>query len=146
MVEMKEQLDVTDVKGNKIGVMNVEIAPCNDKGREYTEADDMFVDSPEDLVKKNVNFVFKILNCRGLPNKYTVTKLITYCFYKRSDKLGIHKTHCFFQDVHCKYKIYLEEKDHVTQKISLTANPDFNYKETFKFRPATIQVRKFLCK
>ena len=72
MVEMKEQLDVTDVKGNKIGVMNVEIAPCNDKGREYTEADDMFVDSPEDLVKKNVNFVFKILNCRGLPNKYTV--------------------------------------------------------------------------
>ena len=61
MVEMKEQLDVTDVKGNKIGVMNVEIAPCNDKGREYTEADDMFVDSPEDLVKKNVNFVFKIL-------------------------------------------------------------------------------------
>ena len=73
MVEMKEQLDVTDVKGNKIGVMNVEIAPCNDKGREYTEADDMFVDSPEDLVKKNVNFVFKILNCRGLPNKYTVT-------------------------------------------------------------------------
>ena len=95
MVEMKEQLDVTDVKGNKIGVMNVEIAPCNDKGREYTEADDMFVDSPEDLVKKNVNFVFKILNCRGLPNKYTVTKLITYCFHKRSDKLGIHKTHCF---------------------------------------------------
>ena len=52
--------------------MNVEIAPCNDKGKEYTEADDMFVDSPEDLVKKNVNFVFKILNCRGLPNKYTV--------------------------------------------------------------------------
>ena len=71
---MKEQLEVTDVKGNKIGLMNVEIAPCDDKGREYTEADDMFVDSPEDLVKKNVNFVFKILNCRGLPNKYTVKR------------------------------------------------------------------------
>ena len=77
MVEMKEQLEVTDVKGNKIGLMNVEIAPCDDKGREYTEADDMFVDSPEDLVKKNVNFVFKILNCRGLPNKYTVKLSLT---------------------------------------------------------------------
>ena len=67
-----------------------------------------------------------------------------YHFSKRSD--NVDKTHWFFfQDVHCKYKIYLEEKDHVTQKISLTANPDFNYKETFKFRPATIQVRKHVC-
>ena len=47
---MKEQLEVTDLKGNKIGIMNVEVAPCDEKGREYTEADDKFVDSPDDLV------------------------------------------------------------------------------------------------
>ena len=46
---MKEQLEVTDLKGNKIGVMNIEVAPCDEKGREFTEADDKFVDSPEDL-------------------------------------------------------------------------------------------------
>ena len=91
MVEMKEQLEVTDLKGNKIGIMNVskpnpetwlvltflifqlEVAPCNKKGREYTEADDKFVDSPDELVGKDVHFVFKIVNCRGLPNKYTVS-------------------------------------------------------------------------
>ena len=82
MVEMKEQLDVTDVKGNKIGVMNVEIAPCNDKGREYTEADDMFVDSPEDLVKKNVNFQ------NGQENKYIYKMKI-----KQTNKQK-QKTHC----------------------------------------------------
>ena len=100
---MKEQLEVTDLKGNKIGVMNVsrivyfysdinsnifimkcatlaihwrifqvEVAPCNAKGKEYTEADDKFVDAPDELVGKEVNFVFKIVNCRGIPNKYTV--------------------------------------------------------------------------
>lgn len=114
MVEMKEQLEVTDLKGNKIGVMNVEVAPCDDKGREYNESDDMFVDSPDDLVGKNVNFAFKILNCRGIPSKYT--------------------------DVHCKYRIYLNEKDTKTIKVNLTSNPDFNSNELFKFHPATRQV------
>ncbi len=32
----------------------------------------MFVDTPDELVGRDVNFVFKIVNCRGLPNKYTV--------------------------------------------------------------------------
>ena len=52
----------------------VEVAPCNAKGKEYTEADDKFVDAPDELVGKEVNFVFKIVNCRGIPNKYTVSK------------------------------------------------------------------------
>ena len=54
------------------------------------------------IVGKNLSFVFKITNCRGLPNKYT--------------------------DMQCKYKIYLDEKDTLTTKISLTSNPDFNSK------------------
>ncbi len=52
----------------------MEVSPCNSKGREYTEKDDMFVDSPEDLIGKELNFVFKVVNCRGVPNKYTVSK------------------------------------------------------------------------
>ena len=100
MVEMKEQLEITDLKGNKIGIMNVskknyrinyylpticqlEVAPCNKKGREYTEADDKFVDSPDELVGKDVHFVFKIVNCRGLPNKYTVFLIILKIFGKK---------------------------------------------------------------
>ena len=134
MVEMKEQLEITDLKGNKIGVMNVrekmelhqfelkmfqlEVAPCNKKGREYTEADDKFVDSPDELVGKDVHFIFKIINCRGLPNKYT--------------------------DVHCKYHVYLDTTEVTTEKISLTANPDFNHKKQFSFNPATRQLVDYL--
>ena len=54
------------------------MAPCNKKGREYTEKDDKFVDSPDELIGKDVHFLFKIINCRGLPNKYTDV----YCKYK----------------------------------------------------------------
>ena len=50
----------------------MEVAPCDSKGREYSESDDMFVNTPEDLVGKDVHFVVKVVNCRGLPNKYTV--------------------------------------------------------------------------
>ena len=110
------------------------MAPCNKKGREYTEKDDKFVDSPDELIGKDVHFLFKIINCRGLPNKYT--------------------------DVYCKYKVYLDEKvkrlrydnsvfdfiiqDSGTEKISLTANPDFNHKKQFDFNPATRQLIDYL--
>ena len=49
------------------------MAPCDAKGREYTEKDDKFVDSPEELIGRELNFSFKIVSCRGLPNKYTVS-------------------------------------------------------------------------
>ena len=110
------------------------MAPCNKKGREYTEKDDKFVDSPDELIGKDVHFLFKIINCRGLPNKYT--------------------------DVYCKYKVYLDEKvtsliikiiflnssiqESHTEKISLTANPDYNYKKQFDFNPATRQLIDYL--
>ena len=42
------------------------------------------MDSPDELIGKDLHFLFKIVNCRGLPNKYT--------------------------DVYCKYKVYLDEK------------------------------------
>ena len=105
------------------------MAPCNKKGKEYTEKDDKFVDSPDELIGKDLHFLFKIVNCRGLPNKYT--------------------------DVYCKYRVYLDEKvgcplsskciilyfqttqDSATEKISLTANPDYNHKKQFDFNPAT---------
>ena len=69
------------------------------------------MDSPDELIGKDLHFLFKIVNCRGLPNKYT--------------------------DVYCKYRVYLNEKDSETDKISLTANPDYNHKKQFDFNPAT---------
>ena len=111
------------------------MAPCDSSGREYNEADDMFVDSPDELVGKEVNFVFKIVNCR----------YFSFCLYvKKSD---CYQLICNFRglpnkytDVHCQYRIYLDDTDSHTEKLSLTANPDFNHVKLFKFNPGTRQV------
>ena len=42
--------------------------------------------------------------------------------------------------MHVAYRVYLDDSDTVTEKISLTANPDFNHKKVFNFAPATRQV------
>ncbi len=44
--------------------------------------------------------------------------------------------------MHCTYKMFLDEKVHTTDKISLTANPDYNHKQLFRFNPATKQAWK----
>lgn len=59
----------------KVLILNaqVEIIPCSDKGKEFTDADDVFVEDPEQLRGKNVSFVVNIVSARGLPNKFTVS-------------------------------------------------------------------------
>ncbi|CAG0885568.1 unnamed protein product [Darwinula stevensoni] len=117
MVELKEQLDIIDLKG-KVGVMNVEVVPCNAKGKEYVEADDMFVDTPEELVGKELHFKVKILDCRGLPNKY--------------------------KDIYCKYKDYMGDSEIKTKQAGDTANPDFNHEKFFSYKPVTKLLVDFL--
>jgi hypothetical protein len=53
----------------------VEVVPCSEDGKEYSEKDDVFVENPQDLLGKNIVFSVKVMNARGLPNKFTVSKL-----------------------------------------------------------------------
>ena len=46
--------------------------------------------------------------------------------------------------MHCKYRLYLEEEDTVTERISLTSNPDFNHTRLVKFNPVTKQLVDYL--
>lgn len=52
----------------------VEVCPCSPDGKEYTEQDDMFVDNPNELIGQELYFLFKILGCRGIPARFTVTR------------------------------------------------------------------------
>ncbi|KAL8616438.1 hypothetical protein ACOMHN_041041 [Nucella lapillus] len=101
MIEMKEQLDITNFSGQEVGLLNVEIIPCDEKGKEYTDADDVFVEDPEQLRGKNLHFVVKIVSARGLPNRFT--------------------------DVYAKFLVYLETAYNQTTAIKNTSNPDFNF-------------------
>ena len=55
-----------------MGHLNLEIVPCNAKGKEYTENDDQWVDNPSDMEGKELNFNVKIESARGLPSRFTV--------------------------------------------------------------------------
>ncbi|CAL1277290.1 unnamed protein product [Larinioides sclopetarius] len=118
MVELKEQLEIVDYKGTEVGIMNIEIVPCTPQGKEYTEHDDMFVDNPNELIGKDLHFMVKLLGCRGLPSR--------------------------FNDITCRYKVYLDTEDNVTEVISDTSNPDFNHKKIFSFRRVTQSLTEYL--
>lgn len=75
LVELKEQLEILDFKGAEIGIINIEIVPCTSDGRELSELDDAYVDTPSELIGKDVCFVFKIHGCRGLPPRFTVISM-----------------------------------------------------------------------
>ena len=72
-VESNEQIEILDYRGNEIGFLNVELQPCDEKGREYSELDDNFVDSPFELIGKPLHFKLKINSCRGLSSRFTVS-------------------------------------------------------------------------
>ncbi|XP_035212141.1 kinesin-like protein KIF28P [Stegodyphus dumicola] len=118
MVELKEQLEIVDYKGAEVGIMNIEVVPCTAQGKEYTEHDDMFVDNPNELIGKDLHFMVKLLGCRGLPSR--------------------------FNDIRCKYKVYLDTEDNTTEVISDTSNPDFNHKRLFSFKRVTQSLVEYL--
>ena len=59
-------------KGQQIGLFNVEIVPCDKKGKEFTDKDNQFVEDSSKLIGRDLHYVVKINSARGLPNKFTV--------------------------------------------------------------------------
>ena len=50
-IEMKEELAVTDIKGNEQGHLSVELIPCKANGSLYDDDDeDLFVEEPKQQV------------------------------------------------------------------------------------------------
>lgn len=76
----------------------------------------MFVDNPNELIGKDLHFMVKLLGCRGLPSR--------------------------FNDITCRYKVYLDTEDNTTEVISDTSNPDFNHRRIFSFKRVTQSVSK----
>ncbi|KAJ8309975.1 hypothetical protein KUTeg_011840 [Tegillarca granosa] len=113
-LDIEENLNITNYKGEVQGHLDVQIIPVDSKGQ--TLGEDDFVDSPEELVGGELCFNFKINNARGLPQ--TIQKSF------------------------CKYNFYLDDKAEKTKEIDGTMNPDFNYCKLFKFKPVTSQKFK----
>ncbi|XP_066301199.1 kinesin-like protein KIF28 [Branchiostoma lanceolatum] len=105
-IEAKEQLDLTNIKGIEVGKLNVELWPCTQTGKVLRD-EDAFVDDPEtDLKGQPLAFKVKILNARGLPDRFT--------------------------DIYCKFRVYTMEPFQ-TQAIKKAINPDFKFEQLVTF-------------
>ncbi|OWF37465.1 Kinesin-like protein KLP6 [Mizuhopecten yessoensis] len=103
LIESKDQLSVCDYQGKEVGILNYEILPCDSKGKEYTDSDDIFVEIPDELLGRpdGVHFKLKITSARGLPMK--------------------------FVDVYAKYTFFNEDRVYETKRLPATNNPDWKY-------------------
>ncbi|XP_054154280.1 kinesin-like protein KIF28P [Oppia nitens] len=118
MIELKEQLSINDYTGSEVGIVNVEVVPCDQVGNEYDERDDVYVDSPQELMGRSIHFVVKVNGCRGLPSRFT--------------------------DIYVRFRVFLDEEDIRTDTMSDTSNPDFNFKKIYSFSRVTQQLVDYL--
>lgn len=120
LIETKESVIISDYQGQQQGLMDIEVVPCNSSGKELSEADDVFVDDPKEMIGRSLNFVVKIKSAMGIPTKY--------------------------KDVYCKYKIFLDKEDNITDKKGGSISLEFNHRKYFNFDVATSQLVDYLIK
>ena len=135
-VEVKEQLSMTDHTGQEIGIINLEVVPCNEQGNQYQEHDDVYVDSPQELLGKPFQFIVKILGCRGLPVKFTVSTFHILIIFTTKIKL--------LQDIYVRFRVFVDEHYTVSEKVSTSVNPNFNFRTIFRFSHTTQQLIEYL--
>ncbi|XP_072032274.1 LOW QUALITY PROTEIN: kinesin-like protein KIF28P [Amphiura filiformis] len=118
LIESREQLEITDYRNKEVGLLSVEIVPCDKSGREFTDADDIFVEDPKELIGTPVNFVVKVNSATGIPNKYT--------------------------DIYCKYNMFLDTEPSKTGVIKGTSNPEFKHRKFYNYDVTTSQLVDYM--
>ena len=67
-----EKIGIFDLRGVQMGLIEVEIVPCDKNGQEFQDIDDFFIDDPNQLIGEVIYLRLTIVGCRGLPVKYEV--------------------------------------------------------------------------
>jgi hypothetical protein len=103
MIDVEEDLSLTDLQGREQGLLRAKVDLCNAKGviLPEEEAEDMFVDEPEELLKKPAHFLLTLCDVKGIPRNST-------------------------DEVYCSFQ-FMDEPVVETQKISGKTNPTFNH-------------------
>lgn len=116
-IELDENLQITDYKGNDEGRLKVQIFPCDSSGNDVL---DDFKEDPEELIGQALHFNVRVLDARGLPQRFS--KGQTYC----------------------KYKFYLDKDTTSTNSVGSTINPNYNHTKKFSYNPVTKQFVQYL--
>ncbi|GAB6032098.1 hypothetical protein CHUAL_010462 [Chamberlinius hualienensis] len=117
-IEIKDEYEICDYKGNEVGTMNLEIDPCSKDGIEYTVNDDKFVEKPEELIGQTLYFLVRIHSVKGLPNRYTA--------------------------VHCRYRMLNDNEETLTKVCNDPTNAKFEHSRVVCFPSITIETLRKL--
>ncbi|XP_064614056.1 kinesin-like protein KIF28P [Liolophura sinensis] len=116
LIELEDNLVISDYKGNEKGRLMVAAIPCTPK---WQEIKDDFVEDPKELLKmKQLNILLKIQAAKGLPAN------ISSGF--------------------CQFKFYMDKDFTKTSEVKGTINQDYNYSGKFTFKPVTKQAVDYL--
>src|SRR5699024_11157680 len=84
------------------------------------------------------NFMVKILGCRGLPSKFTVS--IYAVLFGPQLKCCL----LFCQDIYVRFRVFVDEQYSVSEKVSTSVNPNMNFCKLFRFSHVTQQLIEYL--
>ncbi|XP_025096208.1 kinesin-like protein KIF28P [Pomacea canaliculata] len=115
-IDFQESLPITDYKGNDHGHLTLEIVPCDDGWKNISE--ETYIDSPNQMLGKPLNFIIKILGAKGLPR-------------------NLKKTYC-------KFKFYLDNAETKTEEVQDSSNPDYNFEKKCTYKTVTQQLLDYL--
>lgn len=69
-VTMRSSIHLIDIRLNEVGLLSVELVPCDDSGKEIPESLQGWMDHPESMLGKDVKFALKIMKVGFLPQRY----------------------------------------------------------------------------
>jgi hypothetical protein len=68
----KSDYKVLDFRSKEVGMVNIELVPCNEQGKPLTEKETAPVKEPKQLIDKKINFLLKINNAKYNNTNYEV--------------------------------------------------------------------------
>lgn len=116
-IELDENLQITDYKGNDKGRLKVQVFPCDSDGNDSL---DDFKEDPAEMIGQALHFNVRVLEARGLPQRFSKGQS------------------------YCKYKFYLDKDATCTNAVGGTINPDYNHRKKFSYNPVTKQFVQYL--
>uniref|UniRef100_A0AC35FQ69 Kinesin-like protein unc-104 n=1 Tax=Panagrolaimus sp. PS1159 TaxID=55785 RepID=A0AC35FQ69_9BILA len=113
MVEAEEQLPIVDFNGTDLGQLSVSLVPCSSSGKEIMGE---YLETPNELLNKNLGIKIKILAAMGLP--------------RRIDKSW------------CTYRFFNNEEASTNKQTG--HNPNYSHENVISFKPVTKDLISYL--
>ncbi|EDQ92679.1 uncharacterized protein MONBRDRAFT_14025, partial [Monosiga brevicollis MX1] len=77
LIEVEQAINIINHRGEPRGKLAVEVVPCDVKGKQSLELDDIFIESPEELLDQRADFLIKFKLLANAPGHFD--KAVVHC-------------------------------------------------------------------